>query len=729
MLTVVFLCMLSVFCGMGIIRLIRLRLDQRCVLFFAPLVTLTYWSIVLGNVVAFRIPVKQIYIPLWGLTIGLSIYGIFSIRWRDFLREGPLLGVVFLTTLITTMGYVWFGFETFLGSPAMDGWSYMAFGQYLWEFPRGTEGGLAPLYQYSAHLSFTRFVAPSILAFFSPLSGLPGDTQPTVGYLISIAFFVYASSTAFFAQAIDFNKRLKFFFPVLVVFSSWSLYVIKANNFDNVLLLGYLPAIAGIFYLIEPDSISGGILLGLLGAGSAYIYPEMLPFVLAAMGLWGLHKLFFFYRRGLLRPWIYSLMVATCVLFLAVFSSLKQIAQFLIQQASISNNAVRPGWDVVGFELPNNFGIAYWGFGEILNIGENPLIKILFFLFISFLFCLVAYGCAYLCVKKLWGSLGVFIFLNAALLYLVFFQKYGYGAYKISLLLWWLLVYVTMAGYLLLKKHLLALSSRINLTASIIIGACVIAGVAITGNRFYSFNKQVAEKSITTFNQVRAVKRLISHGSLLVSVSDTMANLWAMYYLRDVPILIYPYRGYAAQSHVTPLMDRSSPVSLSTIRYVLTDHQTIMPSAQTTLVWTGERYKLWHIETKDWAFIVDIKNPNGVESWNNWTGLWLGQKETSLDVISSCSRNAILSAEFSPGPSIPGSQERHLAIKTDKGYQSLQTILGVGPQFIDMPLDAGRNQIDLLSLDKPSLSVLPNGDSRPMLIGMRDPKLKFKNAE
>lgn len=451
MLTVFFLCLLSVFCGVGIIRLIRLRLDQRCLL-LAPLVTLAYWSIVLGNVVTFRVPVKQIYIPLWGLTIGLSIYGIFSIRWRDFLREGPLLAVVFLTALMTTMGYICFGFETFLGSPAMDGWSYVAFGQYLWEFPRGTEGGLAPLYQYSAHLSNTRFVASSILAFFSPLSGLPGDTQPIVGYLIAIAFFVYASSTAFFVQAIDFNKRLRFFFPVLVVFSSWSLYTIKANNFDNVLLLGYLPAIAGIFYLIEADSIPEGILLGLLCAGSAYIYPEMLPFVLAAMGLWGLHKLFFFHRRGLIKPWIYSLMISTCVFFLAVFSSLKQMAQFLIQQASISSNPVRPGWDVAGFELPSNFAIAYWGFGELLNVNENPVIRILFFLFIGLLFCLGTYGCVYLCKKKLWGSLWVFIFLNVTLLYLVFSQKYGYGAYKISLLLWWLLVYVTMVGYLLLKK-------------------------------------------------------------------------------------------------------------------------------------------------------------------------------------------------------------------------------------------------------------------------------------
>lgn len=206
-----------------------------------------------------------------------------------------------------------------------------------------------------------------------------------------------------------------------------------------------------------------------------------------------------------------------------------------------------------------------------------------------------------------------------------------------------------------------------------------------------------------------------------------MANLWAMYYLRDVPILIYPYRGYAAQSHVVPLMDRSSQVPLSTIRYVLTDHQTIMPYKQTTLVWTGERYKLWHIETKNWAFIVDIKNPNGVESWNNRTGLWLGQEKTSLGVISSRRGNAVLSAEFSPGPSLPGSQERHLAIKTDKGYQTQQTIFGVGSHFIDIPLVAGRNQIDLISLDKPTLSVMPNGDPRRMLVGMRDPELMLKN--
>ena len=57
-----------------------------------------------------------------------------------------------------------------------DGWTYTALGQYLWQYPRGANGGLAPLYQYGFAFSETRFVASSFLGFLSPFFSF-GDTE------------------------------------------------------------------------------------------------------------------------------------------------------------------------------------------------------------------------------------------------------------------------------------------------------------------------------------------------------------------------------------------------------------------------------------------------------------------------------------------------------------------------------------------------------------------------
>ena len=81
------------------------------------------------------------------------------------------------------------GIENFVGSAAGDGWSYVAYGQYLWEVRRGTPGPLAPLLQYATHLSGTRFISSALLGFFSPVTGMAGDTQGAVGVFLAATLF------------------------------------------------------------------------------------------------------------------------------------------------------------------------------------------------------------------------------------------------------------------------------------------------------------------------------------------------------------------------------------------------------------------------------------------------------------------------------------------------------------------------------------------------------------
>ncbi len=727
MLTFFLLCVISELSGFGIIKILRLRFERRYFLFLAPLVTLAFWALTLGIAVTFRIPVKHIYIPIWLITIGFAMVGVWGESFRELFQERILFVVVLLSTIAVTAAYFWYGYSIYLGSPALDGWSYIAFGQYLWEYPRCTEGGLAPLYQYAAHLCHTRFIASSLLGFFSPLNAQPGDTQASVGYLFSWAFFVYACAVAFFALNTRLKKWFQWLYVILVIFSGWSLAILAANNFDNVLVLGFFPALAGIILFIQSPILSWGGLLAILSSGVVYIYPEMAPLILSATCFYFLQRLCSSRSKKLLMRWLLLFLIAALLFFLLLAPAFNNMVSFFRNQLSSTSSLVRPGGDI-GKELLNPISqyAAFWGMGGISRIQVKALLAIQLLTIVPF--GLLIYGLFCLFRKREWGSLAAFFFLSVIFVYMIFFQRYGYGAYKIILLVWWLVIYAVLVGYSALRGRLMALSPFYRRAVGFFLTACLLVLITVISAGFYLFYSGLAEKNILSFKQVKTIRNLISTSPVMVSVSDTIANEWAMYYLRDTPIYLFPYRGYAGQSHVIPFMERAKPVNLSEIHYVLTDYQTILPEWQTTLLWSGDRYKLWRIESTDWVLLVDIQNSNGVENWSGRTGLWLGQKETVLSVIASKSSKAFLSAEFSPGPSLLEKTECQLALTTDKGYRSMVTISAAGPRLISLPLEAGRNQIVLTPINQPDLLTQPNEDNRIMLVGMRDPKIVLSEA-
>src|SRR4051794_14754536 len=70
--------------------------------------------------------------------------------YKNSTRIKPLiiLFLVFLFPIMVMVRYFWNDLTSYLGSQAPDGWSYVSIGQYMWEYPRGVEVKLAPLYQY-----------------------------------------------------------------------------------------------------------------------------------------------------------------------------------------------------------------------------------------------------------------------------------------------------------------------------------------------------------------------------------------------------------------------------------------------------------------------------------------------------------------------------------------------------------------------------------------------------
>jgi hypothetical protein len=119
--------------------------------------------------------------------------------------------------------------------------------------------------------------------------------------------------------------------------------------------------------------------------------------------------------------------------------------------------------------------------------------------------------------------------------------------------------------------------------------------------------------------------------------------------------------------------------------------------------------------------LTAINNPNELEIVNGKPFFWMGGKPTILDVESPYQGKIHMRFEASPGPSHPETDQRTLRVIS--GNWSRIITLKAGLIKIDIPVEVGENEITLEVIEKATLPILPNGDQRPLIVGVRDLKL------
>lgn len=115
-----------------------------------------------------------------------------------------------------------------------------------------------------------------------------------------------------------------------------------------------------------------------------------------------------------------------------------------------------------------------------------------------------------------------------------------------------------------------------------------------------------------------------------------------------------------------------------------------------------------------------IVNPLGLEKIGDQTSFYLGGKEeTEIWIASPKSGKVVITAFFWAGPSLPGNPRRRLLLSAPNSNKRELVIPRDGWYRITVPVSAGPNRITLRALDEPTLTQPSNGDTRPMLIGVR----------
>jgi multidrug efflux pump subunit AcrA (membrane-fusion protein) len=115
-----------------------------------------------------------------------------------------------------------------------------------------------------------------------------------------------------------------------------------------------------------------------------------------------------------------------------------------------------------------------------------------------------------------------------------------------------------------------------------------------------------------------------------------------------------------------------------------------------------------------------IVNPLGLEKRGDQYSFWMGGKvETEIWITSPQNGKAVITALFFAGPSLPGNPQRHLLLSSPNCHERQLVLPKDGWCRITVPVSTGPNRITLRALDEPTLTQLSNGDTRPMIIGVR----------
>jgi hypothetical protein len=115
-----------------------------------------------------------------------------------------------------------------------------------------------------------------------------------------------------------------------------------------------------------------------------------------------------------------------------------------------------------------------------------------------------------------------------------------------------------------------------------------------------------------SYREALTMAGMVGQSPVLLSVLDDLANQWAVLYLSDAPLLIYPYRSTMSQAHVAPVMNRAKAIRPMDIRYIVTDRNEATRSqvAGAIRIWDGQTYSLWKIDDAGKvAVIVDRGQP------------------------------------------------------------------------------------------------------------------------
>jgi hypothetical protein len=699
--------------GLGILVLLGQRQFQYRLLVASP-IALASSAAFLSIIVLAGIPIEKISTVIWIIWIALAIVGALHLRISLADLHNPMcLWSVLIGTAMVTNGYIIYGVFDYLGSPSLDGWSYVSFGEYLRLYPKGTEGDLAPIYQYAAHLSNTRFAASTMLAAMIPPWITTFNTQMTAGPLLILSVSNFAVSLGYVATSLNYrNSNVSVPLTVLIgTLGGWVGYSLHVNNYDNLLALSLSPLLFAI--ASEPNlNTTGRIALpAILISASIYIYPELSPLLIALYGLIIISQLLEtkntakFYRSSL------DFIIVAVIVLILITPYFRQVIDFFLQQLASSNSSAgRPGEGIMPSLLDiTQIHKTLWAFGN--HFKYEAILGLL-------LSATAAIGIKTLIAKKHWALIIYTLVIGCLYILMAAFKKYDYGVYKILLIGWWVISIFLAAGIKTIQSWIMQISSDLVQHALTIgLASNILIMLSAWVYQQYQWMDNYKQKTAMEFREAQNAVANIK-GATQVMSNDTFLNSWLVYTLREENVAFNHYLGYMAQKHLLPYMHRAKTATKKEIEYILTDidTQTIgMP------VWEGHSLKLIKGTPLEQPPQLSIDAPNGVEKLGGKPFFWIDENPVSLSISTRKNTSIILKFETIIGPSLIAAPSNSLTLTLQPfGAEPVMFYpLATESHSVILSLTEGTRTLTFSVKYSGDTRKNDNGDPRLLLVGIR----------
>ncbi|NOK60609.1 MAG: hypothetical protein GFH27_549297n208 [Chloroflexi bacterium AL-W] len=723
-------CIVITLAGYSLLNFFGTHTMQQPIWLLAPTITLISWSIILGITVGLHIPVHYVAPWFWLTTILLAVYGIRFVRVASREKILWLLLLCLLFPVIIMARQFWYGITDYLGNTMPDGWSYMTFGLYIWEHPRGLQGGLDPADQYASHLSSARYISRSIISAMSPLTPF-GDTQSVSGVYQALSLFCAGCATVFFWLSVQSRVWVAITATGLTIVSGWISNLLWAYNFDNGLALLYMPTLAGILYTMKFQEWRWWVFIGATIAGVSYTYPEFAVIAVGGAGLIVLPRLIQEYQEW--QHWLRGFAAALAVYMLLFLPVSYDMLQFLYRQftSSVGPDAIRAGEGFFGGLLQSSYQPgAFWGIGNEHSLEQMRNVHNIVGILLSLL---TIVGIVSLFQHRLWGISAVATVLVIGSFYWILDQNYSYGAYKFIVMSWWIIVGAIVYGVSTIMNALPYAISRYTMS----VGFGVLAIFAVSQSyhtNVENMNRYIPRSAYQTmhadsFRELKTALTITNGEPIVIWVDDWFANQWAVYYLNDTPTYLAAYRMYMSHSHIVPRMVASKPIDLQSARYVLTDtnySDELAEQQNWTKIWSNDPYILWEMADNSWSLVNRIHNvPNGIETFEGDSFMWLSQEPADIHIVSTEYGRIHLNARMWMGPNLPDQTYRTVEVSTNTGTQETVQI-EEGDWNYQVPVHPGENTVSIKVLDQPSITESVGTDPRIRLLGLRALDITFE---
>lgn len=713
--------------GLGALALMGVVREPDRQAWLAPFVATVIWALTAGLLIRAGLTMAVIAPGVIVVSVLLAAMGArHAVReMRGALTTVRAVAGCWLGVLVVAWPYVRRGLAATIGSPNTDTVLYTAMAAVFWR--HGTEVDEVPhtlfferMWAYFSDLALARNHTYTLLSLFSPLVEA-GEPLLVRNVFVCWALLVLACSAGFCAASwrLDPARDARpWQAPVCAAVTlglGWAAVPMLVGNWDNGLFVAVGPALAGLLVHAPRPGLAYAALVGSFAAYGVYTYPELAPvLVLIMLPLVAAHLCDRGSRRAVLTSLGMAAAIATAILALGA----RPIVVFFLRQmagAAGTPGELRPGGAFAqGLLLARWDPSAWWALGAEhsarLGLSGASIAG-------AGLTLIAMAGYVRLVRRHAMGEATAIIVLVVMAAYFVVVDEYGYGAYKVLSVGWWLIATCLVEGVTGMRGwRPLVASIKRERGLAVLAGGGAIALVAIavvlsTVSRWtvYASDAIAREQpSVSSLMGLRAAAARQPWRDVLLSGSatDPSSALWLVYAVRDSPLWIF-------HSLEVPM----PPIGVRPWRHSDLPESSLLRVGDARGAHRFFRLpELELVESRTLVLLDRIDSPNRDEAW----GTWLGTTPIAVTVRGAPGLRAMMRFEAEPGPSLPETPERTLVLK--EGGVTLGARRISRPTMVAFTFVAtGEEQVlELSTPDRPTVARMPNGDDRALLVSIKN---------